>query len=256
MLDSSWELHAAGAFPAFSSFLAGSQLAGRGRFGRAWASPPGHVYASLRLPLAPPFEGSAASVAFALFLSLALEDVLGLRFSIKWPNDLLLDGRKAGGILLENRRGALMAGIGLNLGAPPELPPGRDPGAPPPGAIPEARLSGRGGPTGLWKELVKCVLLRYNDSFVTRDHASVGTGRPERPARVPPGFAVLLDAASSRLHGLGGRVRVERPCPQARPGETSLTGRIVGLDAAGALLVETREGIRALWSGTLLSPPA
>ncbi|MDR1312669.1 MAG: hypothetical protein LBQ12_02995, partial [Deltaproteobacteria bacterium] len=68
-------------------------------------------------------------------------------------------------------------------------------------------------------------------------------------------FAGLRESAVSRLYGLGRRVRVERPLPRAFDGEESLEGAIAGLDAEGALLVETREGVRSLWSGTVLFPP-
>ncbi|MDR1081871.1 MAG: hypothetical protein LBQ79_13160 [Deltaproteobacteria bacterium] len=267
-LDSSWELLGKDLFPELSSLFAESQTGGRGRYGRTWASPPGHVYASMRLPLRPPFEGSAAPAAMAAMLALALEEETGTRILIKWPNDLILDGRKAGGILLENRRGALMAGIGLNVGRPPDLSEedgGRDPSAPPPGALPEDS-AGSGGPFGLWKRLAKNVIARYNaGSALLPPAARAPSGRAPVPDRGPgrnpcapvlrTGFPDLMDAAASRLYGMGRRVLVKRPAPAASEGELALEGRIAGLDAGGALVVETSRGPRSLWSGTVLFPP-
>ncbi|MDR3153047.1 MAG: biotin--[acetyl-CoA-carboxylase] ligase [Deltaproteobacteria bacterium] len=289
VLDRSWELFREGAFPELSSLFADCQSAGRGRFGRAWASPPGGVYASLRLPLAPPFAGSAAGLALAVLVCLALEEETGLRPQIKWPNDILLDGRKTGGILLENRQGALMAGIGLNVGAPPGLPEGRVPEAPPPGALPPSVLAGRDGPSGLWIDLLKNVILSYNGRFALQASGS-GPAAPLRPVaksgaaalapsgvpgaaasapsggpgakagpREPSGpdsrdFPKLQAAATRLLYGLGRPIRVERPGPQASPDEVFLEGILTGLDGAGALVVKTPEGLRALWSGTLLFP--
>ncbi|MDR1037475.1 MAG: hypothetical protein LBT40_13220 [Deltaproteobacteria bacterium] len=266
-LDSAWELYAEGKFPVFSTLVAERQTRGRGRLGRTWASPPGHVYASVRLPLEPPFEDSAAPVALAFWLSLALDEVTGLRLLIKWPNDLVLDGAKAGGILLENRKGALMAGVGLNIGSPPDLGEAgaaRDPYAPPPGALPVSRLP-PGGPCGLWKELAINLIMRYNVNSALR---SPVTGAPS--ARTPvldrspgpgpskqgsaKGFAGMRELAASRLFGLGRKIAVSRPAPAAFEGETSLEGRMAGLDVTGALLVETRQGTRSLWSGTVLFP--
>lgn len=125
-----------GNLPVFGSVMAESQTAGRGRHGRVWLSAPGHVYAAMRLPEAPPFSGSSASIATALMMAMALEAANpAISALIKWPNDLIAFGGKIGGILLENRNGSLIAGIGLNLGEPPIIAD-RDPQAPPPAAIP------------------------------------------------------------------------------------------------------------------------
>lgn len=257
-LDSAWELYGQGVFPELSTLVAESQSAGRGRFGRYWISEPGHVYASIRLPLAPPFDGSAAPIALALFVSQALEDVAGLATEIKWPNDILLSGRKTGGILLENRRGALMAGIGLNVGVPQLPTEARDDAAPVPGALPAFALPVE-GPFGLWKEIAKNLILRYNGNSALLkpgqgDTPPAASGPDEGTLRPGLGFAELIGDATSRLYGLGRPVRVERPAPQNSEGEAFLEGILAGLDESGALLVETPDGFRALWSGTLLFP--
>jgi BirA family biotin operon repressor/biotin-[acetyl-CoA-carboxylase] ligase len=94
---------------------AAAQHAGRGRQGRRWAAPPGRaLIMSLVLRDPPPLVTLAAAVAVA--------DVCGERARIKWPNDVLLDGRKVCGILVEGRPmdGWAVLGIGLNVAVRPE----------------------------------------------------------------------------------------------------------------------------------------
>lgn len=108
--------------------VAASQTGGRGRQGRAWSSPPGNLYASLLLvdrvppPLAPQL-GFVASVALAD----AVERLVGPgpALALKWPNDLLADGRKLAGILVEGTRVrsgrfAAVLGFGVNRSSHPE----------------------------------------------------------------------------------------------------------------------------------------
>jgi BirA family biotin operon repressor/biotin-[acetyl-CoA-carboxylase] ligase len=82
---------------------------------RNWISPEGNVYAAWRLPVAGRQWGGVSSllVGYALMTGLS---AMGVELRLKWPNDLLLEGRKVGGILVEERDNTLMAGIGLNLG--------------------------------------------------------------------------------------------------------------------------------------------
>ncbi|MEY3768576.1 MAG: hypothetical protein RLZZ11_1646, partial [Cyanobacteriota bacterium] len=75
------------------------QRHGHGQQGRIWQSPPGGVWLSAALPW-PAESTGAASLALAAALGIALElEALGLRPQIKWPNDLLISGRKLAGIL-------------------------------------------------------------------------------------------------------------------------------------------------------------
>uniref|UniRef100_UPI002608C4C6 biotin--[acetyl-CoA-carboxylase] ligase n=1 Tax=Sphingomonas bacterium TaxID=1895847 RepID=UPI002608C4C6 len=125
------------------------QSGGRGRQGRDWVSPPGNLYAStlVRLRTSDPPPATLALVA-----AVALEEAvraylpsllpresgdpgskasssatLGSRFrgstlQIKWPNDLLIDGAKLSGILLERSSDAVVIGIGVNVAHHPDLP--------------------------------------------------------------------------------------------------------------------------------------
>ena len=117
-LDAAFELARAGRLRIWDSALAASQTAGRGQLRRQWHSPPGNIYAALRLPVTPPFDGSSAAPAVGLLAAEAL-GALGWHVRIKWPNDLVLHmagvPRKVAGILLEERGGVLLAGIGVNV---------------------------------------------------------------------------------------------------------------------------------------------
>jgi BirA family biotin operon repressor/biotin-[acetyl-CoA-carboxylase] ligase len=89
---------------------AGAQRAGRGRQGRTWSAPPGRaLLMSLVLRDWPPLLPIVGAVAVA--------DIAGPGAAIKWPNDVLLDGRKLAGILAEGRlqEGWAVLGIGLNV---------------------------------------------------------------------------------------------------------------------------------------------
>lgn len=92
-----------------------TQTAGRGRLGRDWQSPPGNLYASTLVRLRPT---DPAAATLALVAAVALHETLagwGAGATIKWPNDLLIDGAKLAGILLERSGDAVILGIGVNL---------------------------------------------------------------------------------------------------------------------------------------------
>lgn len=99
--------------------LARRQRFGRGQRGRSWLSPAGGAWISAALPWpADPAAAASPGLAVAVGLALELED-LGLPVRLKWPNDLLLDGRKIAGLLPRLRlRGGVVrwaqVGVGLN----------------------------------------------------------------------------------------------------------------------------------------------
>lgn len=94
------------------------QLAGRGRQGRSWASPAGNLYASTLVRLRP---SDPPAGLLALVAAVALREAVGVGM-IKWPNDLLIDGAKVAGILLERTDDAVVAGFGVNIAHAPQLP--------------------------------------------------------------------------------------------------------------------------------------
>ena len=110
------------------------QTGGRGRRGRAWASPVGNLYTSTILR---PDCPAARAAELGFVSALAVADIVppGRAVRVKWPNDVLVDGGKIAGILLESaiaQTGAVqhvIAGIGINVGFAPQLPEMRYPGA-------------------------------------------------------------------------------------------------------------------------------
>lgn len=98
------------------------QTAGRGRLGRGWESPPGNFYGSTLVRLRP---GDPAPATLALAAAVALDEVVSAyadpeRLRLKWPNDLMLDGAKLSGVLLERSGEAVIVGVGVNLAHHPE----------------------------------------------------------------------------------------------------------------------------------------
>lgn len=99
--------------------VARQQTAGRGRRGRRWISEPGNLYASLLLSQPSPSE-RAPELCFVAALAVsdaiaAVADDLTTRVALKWPNDVLLDGRKVAGILIEGEGSPLSAVIGIGV---------------------------------------------------------------------------------------------------------------------------------------------
>jgi BirA family transcriptional regulator, biotin operon repressor / biotin---[acetyl-CoA-carboxylase] ligase len=109
--------------------VAQAQTAGRGRRGRLWLDEPGaSLLTSIILrPRLEPARLPTLSLAAGVAVVEALERVTGLKPRLKWPNDVLVDGRKLAGILLESRLGPsplVVLGIGVNLTQrvfPPDL---------------------------------------------------------------------------------------------------------------------------------------
>ena len=105
---------------------AARQERGRGRLGRTWTSPEGGAYFSLILhPRRPAAETPQLSLVAGLSVAEAIRELTGLFVSIRWPNDVLINGLKVSGILIEAKEGAVIVGIGLNVtNDPRELPEG------------------------------------------------------------------------------------------------------------------------------------
>ena len=202
--------------------LADAQTHGRGRLGRRWYTPPGAALAFtwvLRpLPAEVPFL-ARWPVWGALSVALALER-LGLRPRLKWPNDVLLYGRKVAGVLAETlwqgeAPQAVALGIGVNV-APEAAPPDAQVDFPA-GSVAAAL----GRPVERWPLLraILRLMLAWR-------------------ARVPT--PALVAAWAQRLAYRGQRVRVTLP-----QGET-VAGVVLGLTPQGALRLRTAEGERTI----------
>ncbi len=110
------------------------QTAGKGRQGRQWTSQRGNFFGSTLVELGP---GDPAAQSLSLAAGLALIEAVdaaapGLSLLLKWPNDLVADGAKLAGILLERQGERVVIGFGVNLAAAPHIPD-----------RPTAHLSGR-----------------------------------------------------------------------------------------------------------------
>lgn len=101
--------------------VADRQTKGRGRLGREWVSPTGNIYVSILLrPTVTPADAALLTMTAAVACARALREATGLQVEIKWPNDLMVSGKKLGGILTEMKsRGPrvlfAVVGIGINL---------------------------------------------------------------------------------------------------------------------------------------------
>ncbi|MHB8770592.1 MAG: biotin--[acetyl-CoA-carboxylase] ligase [Syntrophales bacterium] len=117
--------------PEGSIVVADAQHAGKGRRGRTWFSPPGRgIYLSIVLrPRIPPAEAPRLVLTAAVAAAEALLAQAALPLSVKWPNDILIGGKKAAGILMEMRLAGerishVVIGLGVNVNTPAEeMPP-------------------------------------------------------------------------------------------------------------------------------------
>ena len=189
------------------------QTKGRGRMARAWEAPEGNLAASL---WAVPREGEGAAAELSFVAALALHDVCAThvkpgRLMLKWPNDLLLDGAKLSGILLEREGNGVIVGIGVNLAAAPEVA-GRK-------TIALADVAPAPKPAAFLEALAA--------AFEAR-----------RIAWAREGFAAIREAWLARAHPVGAPLKLTSP----GKGGDALEGRFAGLGADGALHLELAPG--------------
>jgi BirA family biotin operon repressor/biotin-[acetyl-CoA-carboxylase] ligase len=215
-LDLVHELAAEGA-PAGTIVLADEQVAGRGQHGRRWLSPPGRG-----IWLGYLVRAQAAGGVLSLRVGLALVGALAeldVETQVKWPNDVMLGGRKVAGILCEGRTGVhagsgwVAVGIGLNVRGP--LPADvADSAAAVSDAVPHITR------VGVLERLIPRLHTLAQDPVLTPT---------ER-------------AAFDRHDWLAGR-RISEPMP----------GRVEGIDEDGALVIATPGGRRRLMTGTVVA---
>lgn len=100
-----------------SLVVAGFQTAGRGRLDRRWLAPAGSslLFSVILRPSWPVHRWGLLALAAGVATCRALEE-LAVPAAVKWPNDVLLDGRKVAGILAESAQGVVILGVGVNVG--------------------------------------------------------------------------------------------------------------------------------------------
>jgi BirA family biotin operon repressor/biotin-[acetyl-CoA-carboxylase] ligase len=201
---------------------AGVQTAGRGRRARPWSSPLGNFHGTLVVKPQEPAETVALrSFAAALALRDALVALTGLpaSFTLKWPNDVLLNGGKLAGILLESQglggpSPVLCIGIGVNLIAAPETSQVEQGAVPPVSLLHETGL--RIAPTAFLDALGPAYA-KWEAIFQTE------------------GFAPLRNAWLSHAARLGEPIR-------ARTGSETREGVFETIDSAGNLILRMTNG--------------
>src|SRR5207244_2399751 len=108
--------------------VAREQTRGRGRMGRQWSSEEGGLWFTAAMPLHGEHLGWAGMLA-ALAVCEAL-DAIGLRAGVKWPNDVVVEGKKLAGVLVEMVAGRELAAVGVGLNVRNRLPPASSESAP------------------------------------------------------------------------------------------------------------------------------
>lgn len=218
-------------------FVARRQRAGRGRGGRGWVSEPGNLHATLLIGDVAPRIAAQLGFVAGLALHEAVSAVTGLdagRLRIKWPNDLLLDGAKLAGILLEAEtqgegRLAVVIGFGVNVAAAPEGLP-----------YPAAAL-------GAVSPAVEVSTLF---AALTRSMAArLGQWRGAHARGEPDAFAAIRRRWLDLAAGLGQPITVRLP-----RGERN--GRFAGLDETGRLMLDAADGRHLIDAGDVILPAA
>lgn len=203
-----------------TAVIAETQTGGRGRLGRRWESPPAvNLYCSVIIrPPIPPMHASQLTFLSAVAVSRAIEKSTGLGPRIKWPNDILVNGRKVAGLLNEMNAETdtihcVVLGIGVNINMErSQFPEGlRQPA------------------TSLLLESGKAVDRRE----FTRDLLSELDILYDGYLR--NGFAGIRDEWLARSMLMGKRVRVSF-------GEGETSGEVAGIDSDGALLLKRGNG--------------
>lgn len=215
------------------------QTSGRGQHGRVWHSPPGVLTASFVLEPIPVAQLPVISLGAGLSVIYAVEDLLPTlqdTLRLKWSNDVLLNGRKLGGILCEatanSNMGRVIVGIGLNCCVDFEQA-GLD-AATIGQAISLHQVSPIVPDTLLLLERLRHYLLQ-----------TAGLLKPERDAK-SNGLAALLPALRNRDALLGHTISVDT-------GSEQVTGEAAGISDRGHLLVQLPNGeVRSFVSGHIL----
>jgi BirA family transcriptional regulator, biotin operon repressor / biotin---[acetyl-CoA-carboxylase] ligase len=223
-MNLAWRLVREERFPEWASVLVTAQSSGRGQFKRQWHSPPGNLYGALRLPWIGPVWGNLLSLLLAESLHAILKEI-GLAPTIKWPNDLLVSGKKVGGILVEERSGLIIAGIGLNLISAPHLNDLRNPLAPEAGCLGEFGV--RLAPSDIWIPFVRDIRARVTETLLLGD--------PEQ----------FVGRMASHLAYIGERILLDAHGDENRP------VIFQGLDAGGGIKVQATDGERIFHSGSI-----
>lgn len=197
------------------------QTKGRGRHGNGWISPMGNLYISKLLrPSCRADRAGQMAFVVALALSDAIDEVIedGHAKTLKWPNDILIDGKKVSGLLLESkldkhgRIDYLIVGSGVNIFTPPEGAAGLD-------SLKKDRLA-----VNTFRDV-------YLDKLLTRYRSWQGEG-----------FGQIRQDWLKQAHGLGQDMSIRLP-------ETTYCGVFEGIDENGTLIAKVDGERRTFTAG-------
>jgi len=229
-MDAAGELIRRGVMKPWSSVIALQQTAGRGRRKRRWDSPPGNLYGTWYWPLsikrddpAAGYRNLASLLAGDILAAVLREQKIGVQ--IKWPNDIVLDGRKLCGILVEGRGAAVLVGIGINVVSAP-----KDGAADDDFALPAVCLDPDGRhfrPLSFWTRLMETGRAHFESTLNTLR---------------PPDFVRRLEG---NLAWRGRRVVVRKE--KEPPFEATL----IGLAPDGAMTIRRNGEMEILYSATI-----
>lgn len=171
--------------------VADEQVAGKGRQGRVWHSPAGAgLFCSV---LIGPLDVSLTYCLAALAVRDAIADVVDMRPDLKWPNDLLIHGRKVSGILVEQVRQAAVVGIGVNTNMSEDQLATIGPEA-----TSLAAVSGKRIPH---TDLLKFLLERIQEQYIRISQSSESVFRDWRRALVTIGQTVEVETSREKWIG-------------------------------------------------------
>lgn len=210
-------------FPHATVVYADKQTAGRGRYNRTWVSQAGGLYFSVLLK--PPYNPFLSNLTQLMALSIcrALEKY-GLTPTVKWPNDVQINGQKISGILSEavfdkTVFQAVVLGVGINVG--------------------QTDLQHVGQPATSLRALgiqIPCqTVLQDVLRFFWQDY----------PALCEKGFVTIHAAYTQRFAALGKEITVQ-------DGNQTIFGRAEGLSPRGTLLMHTAQGLKEIYIGDIL----
>lgn len=216
--------------------LSVSQNKGHGQYGRNWHSPPGNIYASFVFPSSFAISNKSEQLSWSKITSLLVGYAISRAFEnikipvkLKWPNDLILNGYKVGGILVEEKNDVPIIGIGINLDSAPlqkELFRKNY-------VMPATALNLVGfnfTPLTFWEKI-------YSDSIkIIKKTVELYS------------VSKLLEVLSQTMLWGGEEVMVILPC------EVPFKAQIKGIANDGGLILQSKTGKRVIYSGSVFSP--
>ena len=230
-MDAAWHFIKNRQMNIWDSVIAVAQTAGRGQQKRQWISPAGNIHASWLWPI--PEFGGETETDWSGLMSLVVGFIfarvfkgLNVPVQIKWPNDLLINDRKFGGILVERRENHIVVGTGININYSPEDKLLRDEFS-----VPATHLLDQGfdmSPLALWTTLVEKGQSLFEKLIQTS---------------TPTKFIKMID---TQMAWVGKKVRVRQMNADI------FEAIILGLTQDGGLRIKKTDIEEVLYSGSIL----